>query len=130
MGNEQTKGWLLYDASCGFCDRWVQFWRPTLAKRGFLTEPLQSEFARANVQLPENALLGELRLLLAGGTMLEGANAYRYLMRRIYWAYPMYLISILPLFSSVFDWGYRRFRDHRHQISRACRLQPRRMQDK
>ena len=77
MGNEQTKGWLLYDASCGFCDRWVQFWRPTLAKRGFLIEPLQSEFARANVQLPENALLGELRLLLAGGTMLEGANAYR-----------------------------------------------------
>jgi len=108
----------------------VHFWKPILAKRGFAVEPLQSDFARANVQLPADALLGELRLLLKSGTVIEGARAYRYLMRRIFWAYPLYLISILPVFASLFDWGYRCFRDHRHQVSKACGLTPRRSHDK
>ncbi|GJM25169.1 MAG: hypothetical protein DHS20C16_15840 [Phycisphaerae bacterium] len=122
--DEQIRGWLLYDESCGFCDRWVHFWKPVLAKRGFKVQPLQSEFAKTHVSLPDDAMLSEFRLLVADGQLVEGANAYRYVMRRIYWAYPLYVISILPVFSLLFDFGYRWFRDHRHQVSKACRLPP------
>lgn len=40
-------------------------------------------------------------------------------------AKPFYLLSMQPVFRQLFDAGYRAFADHRHLISRACRLPPR-----
>ena len=40
-------------------------------------------------------------------------------MRRIWWAYPLYLLSAAPLLSRVFDWAYRTFAINRHRFSRA-----------
>jgi predicted DCC family thiol-disulfide oxidoreductase YuxK len=127
--DQRVNGWLLYDASCGFCDRWVHFWKPILARRGYKIEPLQSEFAQAHVPLPDGDPLRDLRLLLADGRVIEGAHAYRHLMRRIFWAYPLYVISILPVFSSMFNMGYRWFRNHRQQVSKACGLASRQARD-
>jgi predicted DCC family thiol-disulfide oxidoreductase YuxK len=45
-------------------------------------------------------------------------------MRRIWWAYPLYLISVAPVSRLVFDWGYRTFAANRYRISGACRLKP------
>jgi hypothetical protein len=41
-------------------------------------------------------------------------------MRRIWWAYPLYLFSIAPLGKHVFNRAYRSFADHRHWISHTC----------
>ncbi len=130
LQDAQTKGWLLYDGSCGFCDRWVHFWQPILRRRGYDVAPLQSELARERVSLPDGDLMRDLRLLLADGQVVEGAAAYRFLMRRIFWTYPLYVISILPVFSSIFNWAYRCFADHRHRVSKACRLSPRQSADR
>jgi hypothetical protein len=54
--------------------------------------------------------------------MLSGAEVYRYLMRRIWWAYPFYLLSKLPGLSLLFDWAYRSFARHRMHISATCGL--------
>ncbi len=117
-----TNGWLLYDGSCGFCDRWVQFWKPIIGKRGFGVAPLQSDFVKARIAMPEDILLQDLRVLLINGKIISGANAYRYLMRRIFWAYPLFVLSIIPILSSLFDWGYRTFANHRHRVSKVCRI--------
>ena len=106
-------GWVLYDDACGFCRRWVPFWRGTLRKRGFAIAPLQSEWGSAEV---------DLTLLLVGGGQVRGADVYRYVMRRIWWAYPLYLLSRAPLLRRAFDWGYSSFAVNRHRFSRACRL--------
>ncbi len=45
-------------------------------------------------------------------------------MRRIWWAYPLYLLSVAPLLRQAFDWGYRTFAENRYRISGACRLGP------
>ncbi len=115
-------GWLFYDDSCGFCRRLVHFFETTLTKRGFVLASLQSEWAQQKLNLPDDEMLVDLRLLLASGDQVRGANAYRYLMRRIWWAYPLYLISIAPLFRRIFDWSYRTFATNRFRISRACGL--------
>ena len=115
-------GWILYDDSCGICRRWVPFWENTLRKRGFEIAPLQADWVRQKLRLSETDLLSDLRLLLASGELIRGADTYRYAMKRIWWAYPIYLFSIAPAGRNVFDWGYRNFAGHRHQISRACRL--------
>jgi len=115
-------GWVLYDDSCGFCRTWIPFWRKTLQKRGLAIAPLQSEWVQRKLNAPEEDVLRDLRLLLADGTQVRGADVYRYAMRRIWWAHPLYLLSIAPIFRRVFDWGYRTFAANRYRVSRACRL--------
>jgi len=121
-GAAQIKGWVLYDGACGFCSRWVPFWQRTLAKRGFHIAPLQSDWVAEKLHLADAELATDFRLLLADGEQMAGAEAYRYLMRRIGWARPLYLISTLPVFRSLFDLAYRLFADNRHWISRQCHL--------
>jgi predicted DCC family thiol-disulfide oxidoreductase YuxK len=43
-------------------------------------------------------------------------------MRRIWWSYPLYLLSVTPLLRRLFDWGYRSFADNRYHFSRSCSL--------
>jgi len=122
QGKPNPVGWILYDDSCGICRRWVPFWESTLQKRGFAIAPLQADWVRIKLQLNEHELLQDLRLLLANGERIQGADTYRYAMKRIWWAYPVYLFSIVPLGRSIFNGCYRKFATHRYQISRACKI--------
>ena len=117
-----TAGWVLYDDSCGFCRKWVGTFRQTLLRRGFAVTPLQTEWVAQKLNLKPNDLLHDFRLLLDDGRQFTGADAYRYVLRRIWWTYPVYLVSIAPFGRWLFDWSYRHFADNRHRISRACRL--------
>ena len=115
-------GWVLYDDSCGFCRRWIPFWADTLRKRGFLIAPLQSDWVVQRLNASDGDPLFDLRLLLTDGKQVRGADVYRYVMRRIWWAYPLYLLSVAPLLRRIFDWSYRTFANNRYRFSRACRL--------
>jgi len=115
-------GWVLYDDSCGVCRTWVPFWARTLEKRGFAVAPLQADWIRTRLKLSDEELVADLRLLLADGTQIRGADVYRYTMRRIWWAYPFYILSIMPVLRRVFDWSYRTFANNRYHLSRRCRL--------
>ena len=116
------RGWVLYGDSCGFCRRWVLFWEGTLQKRGFGIAPLQADWVKEKLQLNEKDLLQDLRMLLVNGEQIQGADTYRYVMKRIWWAYPIYLFSIVPPGKQFFNGCYRKCATHRHHISRACRL--------
>jgi predicted DCC family thiol-disulfide oxidoreductase YuxK len=115
-------GFVLYDDACGFCRRWVPAWAPTLGKLGLRVAPLQSEWVAARLAATPEERYRDLWLLLDDGTQLRGADAYRYVLRRLWWAFPLYVLSVTPLLRRVFDWGYRAFADHRHRFSRACGL--------
>ena len=115
-------GWILYDDSCGFCRRWVPFWEAALQRRGFAIAPLQAAWVKSKLGLPDEELAEDLRLLLADGSHLSGAAVYRYAMRRIWWAWPLYGLSLLPGLRQVFDRGYRTFARNRHRVSAACGL--------
>jgi hypothetical protein len=54
----------------------------------------------------------------------SGADVYRYVMRRRWWAYPFYLIAMAPGGRQIFDWGYRTFARHRIKLSDVCGFQP------
>ena len=118
----QPLGWILYDDSCGFCRRWIPFWKTALQRRGFSIAPLQAAWVRAKLQLSESELLYDLRMLLADGSQIRGADVYRYATRRIWWAGPVYLFSITPGLQNLFDWGYRTFSANRLRVSSACGL--------
>lgn len=116
------RGWVLYDDSCGFCRTWVPFWAPTLRKRGYVIAPLQCEWAGRRLGLSREIMATDLRLLLVDGSQVQGSDVYRHVMRRIWWAYPLFLLSCVPGLRSLFDLAYRTFATQRFRFSRACGL--------
>jgi predicted DCC family thiol-disulfide oxidoreductase YuxK len=102
----------------------VPFWAPTLARLGLTVAPLQAPWVASRLPLSPDALLTDIRLLFDDGRQLAGADVYRYVMRRFWWAYPLYLLSVIPGLRQLFDRAYRVFADHRLRISAACGLRP------
>jgi predicted DCC family thiol-disulfide oxidoreductase YuxK len=118
--NAPPSGWVLFDGSCGVCSRLALRWTPTLRRLGFETEPLQSPWVVDRLGLPEDVLINDIRLLHPDGSLTSGPDVYRFVMKRLWWAYPFYLLTRLPILSSVFNWGYRAFARHRFRISKSC----------
>ena len=119
---EDMRGWILYDGSCGFCSKWVPFWSTTLARQDLGFAPLQADWVRGRIDMPEEELLSDLRLLLDTDEVISGPDVYRHVMRHAWWLTPIYLLSIIPGLSHLFDWCYRTFANHRYEVSAACRL--------
>jgi predicted DCC family thiol-disulfide oxidoreductase YuxK len=117
-------GWILYDAGCGFCFRWVHFWKGIVEPRGFAIKDLQSAHADGSLQISQENLLDDIRVLTRTGKLESGANAYLYVAQQIWWAWPLYAIFSLPGLSRILWWGYRWFNRNRYRISRHCSLPP------
>src|ERR1700686_1904137 len=103
------EGWILYDGECGFCFRWVHFWKKSVERRGFAIKDLQSASADGGLQIPQENLLDDIQVLTRAGKLASGADAYLYVARRIWWAWPLYALFCLPGFNSMLWWGYRWF---------------------
>ena len=116
------RGWVLYDDSCGFCNWWIPAWASILRSNGFLIASLQEDWVVRRLSLQGSEILEDLRLLRPDGSQAIGADVYRVVMRTIWWAYPMYVASILPVCRRVFDECYRTFKRNRYRISRSCGL--------
>lgn len=116
------EGWILYDGACGFCFRWVHFWRKILETRGFAIKDLQSASTEGLLHVSQRSLLEDIRVLTCAGEVESGADAYLYVARRIWWARPFYAIFSLPGFNWLLWRGYRWFNLNRHRISRHCPL--------
>lgn len=120
----QPRGWVLYDAACGFCSWWIPFWRPTIRRAGFDVAPLQSAFARQRTGLSGNDENRDILLLLRDGTLIAGADAYIYGMRQVWWSRPAGFVFGLPGFRRIAWIFYRWFNRNRFFVSKICRLPP------
>lgn len=121
-GDEQ--GWVLYDGDCGICGRWVPRWAMTLRSIGLGTSPLQAGWVSRQCAIPETQLLEDVHLVMRDGRVIRGADVYRYILRRLWWAWPLWAISVLPGFRQLFDAAYQAFAARRYRISAACHLPP------
>ena len=119
---QPATGWVLYDGACGVCSRRVPKWGRLLARLGLAVAPLQSSWVEERTGLSRDVLLTDLRLLHSDGSITSGADVYRYVMGRVWWTYPLYLLSVIPGLRGVFDWAYRTFARHRMRISASCRV--------
>ena len=116
------EGWILYDGGCGFCFRWVHFWRKVVEPRGFALKTLQAAADDGSLEVSRENLLDDIRVLTPTGNLQSGADAYLYVARRIWWARPLYTIFRLPGFNCALWKGYRWFNRNRYRVSRYCPL--------
>ena len=118
------RGWLLYDGACGFCSAAVKRVTNIITRRGFHPLPLQTPWIAQRTGLSDEELLKDMRLLLNDGRLYSGADAYLYVMRRIWWTLPFALLFTLPGLHWLFARTYRYVADNRSRISTACALPP------
>jgi predicted DCC family thiol-disulfide oxidoreductase YuxK len=121
-GLQPRVGWVLYDADCSVCTRLARTWSGTLGRLGLGVAPLQSPWVSERTGLDRAALLQDLRLLENNGRLVSGPDVYRYVMRRLWWGYPLFLLSTVPGLSRIFDWSYRTFARHRSRLPGGCGL--------
>lgn len=95
-----------------------------MLRYGFHTAPLQETWVGERFGLPEEELLKDIRLLLADGRQVQGADAYRFVMRKMWWTWPLYILTIIPGLRFCFNRAYRLFADNRYHISSTCNINP------
>jgi predicted DCC family thiol-disulfide oxidoreductase YuxK len=94
--SESLRGWVLYDGDCALCRRWARRFERTLTLRGFDLAPLQSPWVLECLDVPEHELLARMRVLTRDGRDLAGADAVIFVAQTIWWAWPLYAVSLLP----------------------------------
>jgi predicted DCC family thiol-disulfide oxidoreductase YuxK len=114
LANEYTdgkgrhaKGWLFFDAECGFCTRLARWIEPILIRRGMAVAPLQDPRVGALLGMNREFLLMELRFLLSDGQHCGGADAVVAVAREIWWAHPLVWFAKLPGAMKLLHSGYR-----------------------
>ena len=117
-------GWVLYDAACGFCAWWIPFWRKTIQNAGYDIAPLQASWVRQNTGLSEASVNRDILLLMKDGTIVHGADAYIFGMKRVWWSSLVAHLLGLPGMRQLTWVFYRWFNRNRFFVSKVCRLPP------
>jgi predicted DCC family thiol-disulfide oxidoreductase YuxK len=126
VDRKRLRGWVLYDAECGFCLSILARVQDTLQAGGFQAEPLQSPWVRERLKLSDPELLREMRVLAPGGRVLGGADAVFYLAGalepRPWWARILAIAGNLPLAKPLGRWIYRWVAARRQCHGGACSI--------
>ena len=85
-----------FDGVCPMCLNIVSLMRPIWEPRGVGFVPLQAEWVRRRLNLPEAELLGEMRVLTPRGKVLGGADAHGHLWGQVWWLWSLWLAAKLP----------------------------------
>lgn len=115
-------GCIFYDAGCPLCVAGVRRIGGVFVRRGFVWEPLQTP--RAAVTLGDSAAetLGEMKLSLADGRIVGGADAWAELFRSVWWLWPVGTMLTLPGFNWIGHAIYRWLARHRYCFSPRCQF--------
>jgi len=116
-----ARGWLFFDAECGFCTRIARRLAPILQRRGIGVAPLQDERVGALLGLSKMELMREMRVLLGDGRQCGGADAGVALAGEIWWARPLVWLAKIP---GMMEWlrsGYRTVATRRSCAAANCR---------
>jgi predicted DCC family thiol-disulfide oxidoreductase YuxK len=116
-----ARGWLFFDAECGFCTRIARWLAPILARRGLGIAPLQDPRVAALLGLSDAELLREMRFLLSDGSQSGGADAAVMLAREIWWGRPLVWAARIPGMMESLRVGYRWIAARRSCAAETCR---------
>jgi predicted DCC family thiol-disulfide oxidoreductase YuxK len=103
-----ARGWLFFDAECGFCSsiaRWLE--RP-MERRGLAVAPLQDPRVGALLGLSSDELLHTIRFVLTDGSQYLGAAAVLAIAQELWWARPLVWAAKLPGMPALLEAAYCR----------------------
>ena len=116
-----ARGWLFFDADCGFCTRIARSIAPILAKHNLGVAPLQDPRVGELLGMSSHELLREIRFLHCDGTHFGGADAVLEVAKEIWWWRPLVWMSKIPGMMRVFHAGYHWVAAQRSCAAEHCR---------
>jgi predicted DCC family thiol-disulfide oxidoreductase YuxK len=123
-GRRARAGWVFFDADCSFCVSTARWLAQVIEPRGFALAPLLDPRVRVLLDLPEEQLLSELRLLTRDGRQFGGADALLRLCREVWWAWPLYALAWVPGVKSLVRAAYRSFAARRACVGGMSHIVP------
>lgn len=120
--NVKIVGWLFHDGDCRLCRQSARRVAGLLGRRGIELRTLQSPDTTELLGLSGRDLLREMRLLLADVRNLGGADAVVEIARRIWWAWPLWLVSCVPGVKPLLRAVYRIVAANRHCQGGVCAI--------
>ena len=115
-----ARGWLFFDAECGFCTRTARWVAPILRRRGMEVAPLQDPRVGALLGMSREQLLLELRFLSGEGRQFGGADAVLAVAREIWWGRPLVWLAKIPGAMDLLHSAYRNVAANRSCNSAIC----------
>lgn len=119
--NNETHGWIFYDAGCSLCVRAAARVNRLLERRGFRLLPLQTPGTAERLCIQPGELLTEMSLLTPSGQRLGGADALVEIARHIWWARPLVVLARLPGAMPFLRGLYARLAANRHCLNGVCK---------
>jgi len=116
------RGWVLYDGDCQFCTGTVRRFASLLRRARFTPEPLQAPWVSERLGLQTGRIPDEMMVLTTDGKVFGGADGIIYLLRWIWWAWPLFVVAQIPGMHGLLRAGYRQVARNRHCLSGACRI--------
>ena len=99
--------WVLYDASCPFCIGTINAFKATLEKRNCKIKPLQNKTVMNILGVEEGDEFPEMKVIGNNRKVYGGARGVVYISRKIWWTYPLWALSHLPLTMNILDYIYK-----------------------
>ena len=118
--NNETHGWIFYDAGCSLCVRAAARANRLLERRGFRLLPLQTPGTAERLRVTQDELPAEMHLLTPSGQRLGGADALVEIARHIWWAKPLVLMARLPGAMPLLRRLYARLAANRQCLNDVC----------
>jgi predicted DCC family thiol-disulfide oxidoreductase YuxK len=116
-----ARGWLFFDAECGFCTRIARWLAPILRRRGLEVAPLQDARVAALLGLPRAELIREMRVLWSDGRQYGGADACVAMAREIWWAVPLAWLAMIPGIMNWLRLAYQAIAARRSCAAASCK---------
>jgi predicted DCC family thiol-disulfide oxidoreductase YuxK len=114
------RGCVYFDAECPFCVRGVARWGRLFERAGFRWVPLQTPGAAARLDMSDMELRAEMKLLLPGGRVVGGVDAWAAMLRVVWWLWPLGALLAVPGIRGLGRAGYRWLARNRHCLGGSC----------
>jgi predicted DCC family thiol-disulfide oxidoreductase YuxK len=117
-----ARGWLFFDAECGFCTRIAAWLAGPMKRRGLALAPLQDPRVGVLLGLSREELLREIRFVFADGSQSSGADALLAVAREFWWACPLVWAARVPGVMAAMRTTYRWGAERGKCQARPCRI--------
>jgi predicted DCC family thiol-disulfide oxidoreductase YuxK len=118
--DETKRGWIFYDGECSLCTATASRFSSQLNHHHFNLAPLQSPWAQKRLGLKPGAPLAEIKLLAADGNIFGGADALLQIVKKIWWARPLFALAQFPGVIFFLRAAYRCVATNRLYLSGLC----------
>ncbi len=127
--DQGPRGWIVYDAECGFCVSVRNAIGPVFEKRNYGWLPSRSPQATAMLGSHDLRGIDQMLLRLSDGTISGGVDAWIVLCRSVWWLRLCGWLMSLPGLNGITKACYRWIARNRYCFGGRCRVTPGRNAD-